>query len=450
MANLFQEYGRIGQNRWQGFINEEFLPELRGKKGIKVYEEMSQNDSVIGAILYAVEMLVRQVSWTIEPAGTTKQDKAAAEFLTECMDDMDANWTDIIAEILTFLTYGWSAHEIVYKRRLGRNDDPRKNSKYDDGLIAWRKIPIRSQDTLYEWQFDEETDDLIGLTQQPPPHYEMISIPLERLLLFRTTSNKDNPEGRSILRTAYRSWYFKKRIEEIEGIGIERDLAGLPIMIAPEDMDIWSQSDSDMTNARNAATNIVTNIRRDSQEGIVLPYGWDLKLLSTGGRRNFDTNAIIERYDTRIAMTVLADFILLGHQAVGSFALSSDKTELFSVALGTYLDVITQEFNNKAIPKLIEFNKEHFNNLTDYPELEHGDIETPNLSELGSFIKDMAGVGLITPDESMEDYLRSAASLPEKKPGAVPKTPIEAIPEPEQELKETGGEEDVNGTATEK
>ena len=48
---------------------------------------------------------------------------------------------------------------------------------------------------------------------------------------------------------------------------------------------------------------------------------YDLKLLSTGGRRQFDTNAIIARYDARIAMSCLADFILLGHDKVGTLAL---------------------------------------------------------------------------------------------------------------------------------
>ena len=74
---------------------------------------------------------------------------------------------------------------------------------------------------------------------------------------------------------------------------------------------------------------MVKSIRRDEYEGLVLPHGFEFELVSTGGARQFDTNAIINRYDTKIAMTVLADFIMLGHQKVGSFALSSDKTELF-------------------------------------------------------------------------------------------------------------------------
>ena len=59
-------------------------------------------------------------------------------------------------------------------------------------------------------------DSLIGMTQQPPPDYGLLTIPISKAMLFRTESAKDNPEGRSILRNAYRSWYFKRRIQEIE------------------------------------------------------------------------------------------------------------------------------------------------------------------------------------------------------------------------------------------
>ena len=113
-------------------------------------------------------------------------------------------------------------------------------------------------------------------------------------------------------------------------------------------------------------------------------------------------------------MTVLADFVLLGHQQVGSFALSSDKTELFAMAVGAYLDIICETFNNKAIPALIDLNGDHFNGITDYPTLEHGDVEGVDMQALASYIKDMAGVGVLIPDESIEDYVREAAGLPER------------------------------------
>ncbi|MDR3149543.1 MAG: hypothetical protein LBT88_05990 [Oscillospiraceae bacterium] len=411
--NAFLEFGKTGLNRWGGYVYEEFLHELRGRKGVETYREMSENDDICGAVLFAIEMLMRQVPWNIKESSKSTADVKAAEFVYSCMGDMEETWANFISEVLSLLTFGWSYHEIVYKRRMGNTSNYETWSKYDDGLIGWRKIPIRSQDTLWEWKYDDK-DNLLGLIQCAPPTYEQVFVPIEKSLHFKTKSRKGNPEGRSILRNAYQSWYFKRRIREIEGIGIERDLVGLPVMTAPDGADIFNPDDPDMRVLLARSERIVRSVRRDEREGVVLPFGWDFKLLSTGGRRQFDTNAIIERYDNRIAMTVLADFVLLGHEKVGSFALSSDKTELFSVALGAFLDLICEVFNNQAIPRLIDINGDHFKGITGYPELIHGDIETQDLAKLGTFIKDMVGVGAITPDEGMEDYLRMTADLPER------------------------------------
>ena len=412
MANT-GEIGRIGQKRWGGTFYEEFLRELRGKKGIETYREMAENDETIGAILFAVEMLIRQASWSVEPGGSTPKDKEAAEFVEQCMYDMEDTWTDTLSEILSFLTYGWSFHEVVYKRRMGRTKTPETKSKYNDGLIGWRKLPIRAQETLYEWQYDDE-DNLIAMTQFPPPDYQLRTIPMTKAMLFRTKSRKGNPEGRSILRNAYRSWYFKRRIQEYEGIGIERDLAGLPVFTAPPDVPIWSGDDPDMVKLRLGMEDMVRKIRVDELAGIVKPDGYQFELLNSGGSKQFDTNAIIQRYDTGIAMTVLADFIFLGHEKVGSFALSSDKTELFAMAIGAYLDIICETFNSQGIPSLIDLNGSHFDGITDYPSLEHGDIESADIQKLAAFIKDMTGVGILVPDDGLEDYVRQVAKLPER------------------------------------
>ncbi|MEG2621933.1 MAG: hypothetical protein RSC06_03445 [Clostridia bacterium] len=408
-----KEYGSIGQRRYAGIFSEEFLRELQGRRGIEVYREMSDNDEVCGAIVYAIETLIRQSTWNIQPGGGSAKDKECAEFVESCMADMQDTWTDTISEILSFLVYGWSYHEIVYKRRIGSSRDPRMNSKFTDGLIGWQKLPIRSQETLFKWEYDDN-DNLLGMTQLPPPKFIMATIPVEKALHFRTKSRKSNPEGRSILRSAYRAWYFKRRIQEIEGMGIERDLAGLPVLTPPDGIDIWNTEDPDMAEMLQRAEAIVRNVRRDATEGIVKPFGWEFALLSSGGRRQFDTNAIVERYDTRIAMSTMSDFLLLGHQAVGSFALSSDKTHLFSMALGAYLDIICEVFNGQGIPRLIGMNAEHFAGITEYPTLVHGDVEAPNLKDISAYIKELTGCGVIIPDESLEDYARQAANLPER------------------------------------
>lgn len=408
MANIFRQYGSLGLNRWGNTISEEFLTDLQGRRGMERFREMAENDDMVGSALYAMEMLLRQVSWTVEPADDSPVSASACQFITSCIHDMDSTWTDFISEVLSFLPYGWSYHEIVYKRRNGSREKDYLSSQYSDGLIGWGKLPIRSQDTLYGWQYDEN-DCLLGMIQSAPPSYTPVLIPLEKALHFKTKLRKGNPEGRSILRNAYRSWYFKRRIQEIEGIGIERDLAGLPLLQAPDGANIWTQEFSE---ERHLAEEIITNIRADNSGGVLLPHGWTLTLLNSGGKKQFDTNQIIQRYDNRIAMTMLADFVLLGHETVGSFALSSDKTALFSVALGTYLDIICEVFNAQAIPRLMELNRHAFPHLSHYPKLVHGDLESQNLGELATFVKEMISVGALTVDDHLEEHLRRHAHLP--------------------------------------
>lgn len=414
MSGSNKEIGRVGQRRYGGVIYEEFLPELRGKRGIEVYREMSENDDVVGAILFAIEMLIKQTKWNVQPGGASTKDREAADFVESCMNDMQDTWIDTISEIISFITYGWSFHEIVYKRRMGSSKNPRTKSKYNDGLIGWRKLPIRGQETLYQWEYDNE-DNLLGMTQMPPPSFGTYTIPIDKALLFRTKSRKNNPEGRSILRNSYRSWHFKKRIQEIEGIGIERDLAGLPVMYLPHDYDdVWDDTNPVSIAKRQPFEIMVQNIRRDEMEGVVLPEGFKLELLSSGGTRQFDTNAIINRYDTRIAMTVLADFIFLGHQQNGSWALSSDKTKMFAMAIGAFLDIICETFNSQGIPSLIDINGQHFSGITDYPKMMHGDIEDTDIAKVSAFIKNMTGIGVLVPDDGLEDYIRQIGHLPER------------------------------------
>lgn len=421
--NLYIEYGNTGLERFGGTIYEEFLPELKGPRGIKIYKEMSSNDATIGAILFATQMLIRQVAWRVETNGNTKEDEENADFLRGCMDDMSMTWSDTISEILSMLTFGWSYHEIVYKRRLGPNKDSSRNSRFNDGKIGWRKIPIRSQDSLYEWVFDQN-GGLQGMVQMAPPSYKLVTIPIEKSLHFRTLSQKNNPEGRSVLRNAYRSWYFKKNIEVIEGIGIERDLAGLPIVYVPPEL-LSPTATTEEKAVLTELKKIVTSVKRNEQEGVIMPLLYDDKgnkmydfaLLSSGGRRQFDINATIQRYDQRIAMTILADFILLGHENVGSYSLSSNKTNLFAVALGAWLDSIAEVFNRYAVPRLFELNAIKTDQL---PQIVHGDVESVDLKELGEYISKLSGAGMeLFPNNELENHLLKVANLPKNQDGGV-------------------------------
>jgi hypothetical protein len=181
----------------------------------------------------------------------------------------------------------------------------------------------------------------------------------------------------------------------------------------------------DLAAVFESAKEIVQNVRNDDEAGLVIPSQivdgkqlYEFKLLSTGGTRAVDTNTIIERLERRMAQTLLADFILLGHEGVGSFALSSDKTQLFGVALGGWLDVIADLYNLQAIPQLMRVNGWPADRA---PKLKHGDIEKPNLAVWGDFVNKMAGINALTVDDALEGEVRKIAEIPPLDPNSKPR-----------------------------
>ena len=471
-AAKFTEVGHEGLYVSAGYVQDEFLPALQGDRALKVYREMGDNDPVIGGIMFATLMLARQVDWSIEPykdpAKDAKKAKAAAaaasataaagapvtpgaalgpavakalalavdngddtgpddenaNFVEDCFHDMANSWEDTLSQILTFIQYGWSMHEIVYKFRRGYKDDTEETSKYSDGKIGWKKLAGRAQETRFRWEVDEK-GRILGMHQRVPQIGESFYIPMEKALLFRTQTNKNNPEGKSAFRNAYRPWFFKTRVEVIEAIGIERDLAGFPVMWVPFQMLSASATPEEKA-ALDGFKDIVRNIKRDEQEGLVMPLAYDdrgnkmydISLLASSGKRQFDTDATISRYNQQIAMVILADFIMLGHEAVGSKALGASKIDLYMAALEAWLDAIADIFNTVAIPRLLRVNKM---DPARAPKLVHTKIQSVDPAELGAAIQALATAGMpLFPDEALEAHLRQEIGLPPKSPDAHP------------------------------
>jgi len=452
-----QEFGSTGLRRSGGTVFEEFLVNLRGQRGARIYREMADNDPTIGSMLFAIEKVITRLEWRIDPYSDnskdgeiSSEDKEVAAFVESCLHDMSESWDSTLSQMLSMLVFGFSYHEIVYKVREGDNENPQRKSKFNDGRIGWRKMPIRAQETLFRWMIDED-GGIQGMVQVDPSSGGTHYIPIEKSLLIRTSSQKNNPEGRSILRNAYRSWYFKRRIEEIEAIGIERDLAGLPVAYVPPEF-LSSTATAEQASVLATIQNIVTSIKRNEQEGIVMPSMYDdqghkvfdLVLLSSGGSRQFDTDKIIQRYDQRIAMSILSDFILLGSDRVGSYALGTSKMDLWSMSVDAIAKNIAEVMNQHAIPRLLKLNGM---DVSRAPYLTYGEVSHVDLNEIAGFVGNLVQTGAIVPDPKLEEYLRDLAGLPPAEHDGqnfgMPPMPEGAGVPPMPEEPATSGEEEL-------
>jgi hypothetical protein len=407
----FSELGVSGLERYSGIIGEEWLNELSDLyRANKVYKEMRDNEPLIGAILLATDMIIRKVRWYVKEGGSSDKALKKAEFLESCINDFsDQNWNDIISEILSMLVFGWSTAEKVYKLR------KEGQSKFPDGKVGWARWGFRAQETLFEWNYNNE-GKLIGFTQCDPVNMNYIFIPIEKILLFRTKIYKDNPQGRSWFRTAFKPWWFKKHLEEFEAIGLEHTAVGVVVGWVPKAVLTDSTQAALKTNFGNA----ITKIQTGKGAAILLPLEYDangnkkydLTLLSGNSKTSeiAQIGSVIERYEMRIVQSCLYEISMIGTKGGGSYALAENKSNSFTMALGTILEIVKSIINDNAVNELFKLNGDDMQEL---PTIEFMPIVKADLKEVGEYLKNLAASGaVIWPNRALSKFIMEIANMP--------------------------------------
>jgi hypothetical protein len=410
--------GGSGLRQYAGFLQEDIVRGLDGIQGKRVFEEMARNDATCAGILFAIRTMMRSMKWEVTSADASNDTANEFRDLVEEMlfYDMTHTWPEFVDNVCSMFPYGFAVFEMAWKRRLGRNDT--KNwisSQFDDGLYAPASFLIRHQRSIQRWIYDAE-DHLLGF-EQAPTNGLTREVPMSRCLHFRTTSEQDNPEGTSLLRGAYRSWYMLKRMQEIEGIGTERDLAGYPVISVPSTV-LNGQPGSDEAAAAAGYLEMLNKIRHDQQSGLLMPSDrddngnllYEFKLMSTGGARALPINQTIDRYQRDIARSVAADFIFLGADGGGSLALGKTKVAFFVEALKSYSQAIASQVNERTVADIWRYNGFEFDLM---PEVKPSKLEEPDLAAIGAYINSLANVGFdLGTDVELENALRSLGELP--------------------------------------
>lgn len=397
-----------GLKRLGGKIYEEFLPELRFPQGLRVYEEMRMNSGVVGGFLRAIESSFRSVNWYTIPADESPDAIKRAAFAESARRDMERPWSSFITDMQTFLPFGFSAMEMWFKYRKGRGGDPR--SRYSDGKVGFADIALVGHDSIQDWAYDDtDPNKLIGIVQVAPPTYQRIIIPREKLLLFRTRAEKDNPEGQSILRQAYYHYYAMTRLEAVENISLERTGAGIPVVKLPKNATTIAEKGAESD--EQAALNLVRSVRVDEQGGVVEPDGWTFRLERPNGRVDpqlFDMP--VKRHRANMLMSVLSVFLELGTSRVGSFALAEQGQGFFESAFEGYVEAFEEVYNNEAIPLLFELNGVNDDLL---PQLTHTTIAGSNIEAITRAVKNLTETGhLDAADPLISNYLKRLLRFP--------------------------------------
>ena len=391
------QFKTLGVSGREQFVYIEREAELVGTAGAETYDKMRLQDPTGMSMYQVLSLPLRKANWWIEAASKADADQEVAQFVTDCFNDMSHTFSDLMANICLMFPQGWTQFWPVLKRRT------EKTSSFPDGKVGFDKFEMVAHRAVMEWIFDETTLALIGpeVLREKGPN---VVVPLDKSLHFRTSPEGDSPTGVSIYRPVVRTWKYRLRLEQAEGIGLSRRWKGFPIVWMPEgattEADLGSKSDE------YKARKMLEGIHDDRMVGAYLQQDvWGLDFGGPPGTIDATMGETIIRKDAEMARAILAHFIMLGLRAVGTQALAETLLDLFITSSEAFLTVIADEINSAAIGMLLDWNQ--FPAMTGAPKIRFASPRALDLRNVGAFINLIARAGTFTASLDSENFLRS-------------------------------------------
>lgn len=380
--------GDSGTRGIRGIITEEYNSQLQGIQGIKVFDEMRKSDGTVRAALLAMTLPVVRAKWFINPATEDQNDKDVANFCEHALFDwLDTSWDDIVRQALLSVPFGVMVFEKVY----GVKDHEGKS------YITINKLAPRLPKSIQQWELPDKTFGIQQIRQDG----QVALIPGSKLLIFVNEREGNNWWGNSMIRPAYKHWYYKNKFYQIDAMAFERQGMGVPMIKMPA-----GYTESDEAKAAQAAQ----NLRANESAFLLLPDGYSAEFMDMGSGTTRDPQNSINHHNKQILQSCLAQFLELGAASGGgSRALSEDHSTLFLKAVEALANNIISVINNGLIPELVDFN---FDGVTVYPKLDYSGITKSDVAALGTAYSQLVTAGGITPTDADQQYLRAMMGLP--------------------------------------
>lgn len=384
--------GVKGLRNLGGRIREEYDTKLQNwRTAVEIYLEML-DDITIGTAIDAINLPLLAADFDVTPHSESLPDLFAADFLHQNLERMhNQSWRNYVNDALSAVAFGWEASEIVLEKR-------------DDGRLWLRNLAVRGQETLERWEFDDE-DNVLAFLQRAPDTGEAAAIPIEKLVHITFRGRKGNPQGKALLREFYRNWRFIKELENLEGIGLERNVGGMPVFHLPENGVI---TDADLKNLKESGR----NLRVDEEMYLILPNGLELESYASNSQSE-KFAAVIDRKQKELLMRVFAQFLKLGMDNVGTQALVKGSQDFFALSLRAVQQELLEAWNQQLVPFLFRFNAGTFPGMTGLPTITWNDPGKVDLESFVTSYNTAVTAKLITPIREDEEHYRAVADMPD-------------------------------------
>lgn len=380
-TTAIREMGYSSPSPWTAWTREERVAKLRDKQGIRTYYDMKRADGTVRGALRTLKTPVQAAEWFVKPASDSTIDKNIAEFVEDNLfNKLNVSWSRLIEDILTMCEYGYAPFETVY-------------GIDDDGKMRLKKLSHRHPLDVREWLYDDNGGpDYLVMEPLEISGWNEIIIPISKLVVFVFEQEGGDLRGTSVLRSAYKHYYYKDTLYKIDAIQKERHGIGVPLIKLP-----MGFTDED----RRLADELGRNLRTNERAHITVPSNWEVSFAKLEGQP-VDCLPSIQHHDKKIMTNVLAPFM----DDPNSKAESQD---MFYKSTRYIAHTIADTLNRHCIKQLVDFNFMRGG----YPKLmirrigEWEDIRTMTFG-----LRNLVGAQMLTPDEPTEAWLRDQLFMP--------------------------------------
>jgi hypothetical protein len=394
-----QEFGATGNEIYAGQIldREEYNPILRWPNLVRVVDEMRKSDPQVAATMRILKLPIMRARREIRPpAHGDNQDQAIADFCTWALlreQAMRITWDRVIRHLLLSLDFGFSPVELVW------------TVKAFDGrpVYAFDKLAPRLPKTLKAWKVNAygELDTMVQYAPKGDTWREL-EIPAGYLCVVVNEREGDNYNGVSILRPAYKPWYYLNQLEHIDMIRHHRFSAGLPVAQLTNNT---KQTEGE----RRATETTLATIASSEASYVISPANMEFKIeFPSGGDSGMEKS--LEYHAFAITKSILASF--LNNQAEG---LNSNRTRTMAGLFANLLEALSGEIDADITRQIVVRLCDQNFDMTgrEYPSYVTSNINPVNMAEVSSTFKDLGAAGFITPDDDLERWLREMTGAPE-------------------------------------
>lgn len=418
-AKPYTDQGIPGFQVTGGYIaTPESNPQLKGEARWRTASEIVTNFAIVAAGLRFSLNMVARPQWRAEAASDKPEAKAAAEFVDEVLDGIDASWTRIIRRTAMYRYNGFSIAEWTALKR-------------DDGKIGIASLKSRPCHTITQWDIGDD-GSVLGVIQRSPQTGQMVYLPRPKLVYIVDDTLTDRPDGLGLYRHLVEASATIKRYIDIETMGFERDLAGIPVAHVPitkmnAEVDAGRMTREAVAAAVNGIKEFVTMKAKRPSTGLVLdsqPYTaktdtgetisamkqWDLQLLTSQGGSLTDMGKAIDRLNFEMALVLGTEQMMMGGgRGGGNRALSEDKSRNLYLQANSALADMRESFDRDLIAPLWAMNGFDPELM---PMLATEDASFRDAEAIATVLMDMAQAGaVLAPDDPAINDVRDLMNI---------------------------------------